>query len=140
MKKIKLIWRILQKMDLDKIIGTYLLTIMISSFLLVRVEPQIDNILEGIWFCFVTFTTIGFGDIVVTTIIGRIITIIMALYGIIVVALFTGVIVNYYQELNKIKLEQSIEIFFDKLERLPELSKEELKQISDNIKKKRNKI
>ena len=57
-----------------------------------------------------------------------------------VVALITGVLVNYYQEINKIKLEDSIEVFMDKLERLPELSKEELQSISENVKKKRYKL
>lgn len=140
MKKMRLLWKILKKMNVDKIILTYLILMLVSSFLLVRFEEQIDNIFEGIWYCFVTFTTIGFGDIVATTLIGRIITIIIALYGMFVVALITGVLVNYYQEINKIKLEDSIEVFMDKLERLPELSKEELQSISENVKKKRYKL
>ena len=140
MKKMKLLWKILKKMNVDKIILTYLILMLVASFLLVRFEEQIDNIFEGIWYCFVTFTTIGFGDIVATTLVGRIITIIIALYGMLVVALITGVLVNYYQEINKIKLEDSIEVFMDKLERLPELSKEELQSISESVKKKRYKL
>lgn len=140
MKKMKLLWKILKKMNVDKIILTYLILMLVASFLLVRFEEQIDNIFEGIWYCFVTFTTIGFGDIVATTLVGRIITIIIALYGMLVVALITGVLVNYYQEINKIKLEQSVEVFMDKLERLPELSKEELELISKNVKQKRYKL
>lgn len=140
MKKMRLLWKILKKMNVDKIILTYLILMLVSSFLLVRFEEQIDNIFEGIWYCFVTFTTIGFGDIVATTLVGRIITIIIALYGMLVVALITGVLVNYYQEINKIKLEQSVEVFMDKLERLPELSKEELELISKNVKQKRYKL
>lgn len=137
MKKIRLLWKILKKMSVDKIITTYIALMIISSFLLARFEPQINNIFDGIWYCFISFTTIGFGDIVTTTVIGRIITVVIAIYGMFIVALITGVLVNYYQEINKIKLEESIEIFMDKLERLPELSKEELKLISDRIKNKR---
>lgn len=140
MKKIKLVCRILKKMNVDKIIFVYLILMLISSFLLVKYEPQINNIFEGIWYCFVSFTTIGFGDIVATTVIGRIITVIITLYGMVIVALITGVLINYYQEVNKIKIKESVEIFMDKLERLPELSKEELKVISDNVKKKRYKL
>jgi len=137
MKKLKLLWKILKKMSVDKIITTYIILMLISSFILARFEPQIDNIFDGMWYCFISFTTIGFGDIVSTTAIGRIITVVIALYGMFVVALITGVLVNYYQEINKIKLEESIEIVLDKLERLPELSKEELKLISEKIKNKR---
>jgi len=140
MKKIKLIWKILKKLDADKIILIYFILILIVFLLLTKFEPQINNIFEGIWYCFVSFTTIGFGDIVATTLIGRIITVIIALYGMFIVSLITGVLINYYQEMNKIKLKESVEVFMDKLEKLPQLSKEELNEISDNVKSKRYKL
>ncbi len=140
MKKIKLIWKILKKLDADKIILIYFILMLIASLLLTKFEPQINNIFEGIWYCFISFTTIGFGDIVATTLIGRIITVIIALYGMFIVSLITGVLINYYQEINKIKLKESVEVFMDKLENLPELSKEELNEISDNVKRKRYKL
>ncbi len=43
-------------------------------------------------------TTIGFGDITATTGIGRLLSVILGIYGIIVVALITSVIVNFYNE------------------------------------------
>lgn len=140
MKKIKLAWNILIKMNADKIILSFIILIIGSSFILAKFEPEINNIWDGMWYCFVSFTTIGFGDIVAVTNIGRIITVIIALFGIILVAIIIGVLVNYYQEINKIKMDESIEIFMDKLERLPELSKEELKEISQKVKKRKYKI
>ena len=140
MKKLKLAWTIYKKMNADKIILTFLLFIFIGSFILDIIEPQINSIFDGIWYLFVSFTTIGFGDIVVTTIFGKIITMIIALYGTFIVALITGILINYYQELNKIKENESIELFLNKLENLEKLSNDELTEISDKIKKKRNKI
>lgn len=140
MNRIKLAYNILRKMNVDKIILSFIVFLIISSFILVRIEPEINNIWDGMWYCFISFTTIGFGDIVAVTAIGKIITVIVALYGVILVALITGVLVNYYQEINKIKMNESVEIFMDKLERLPELSKEELKEISDKVKKRKYKI
>lgn len=140
MKKIKLIWKILKKMSVDKVIITFLILVLISAILLTKFELQIDNVLEGVWYCFITFTTIGFGDIVATTLIGRIITIVIALYGMFIVSLITGVLINYYQEINKIKVKESLEEFMDKLEKLPQLSKEELKLISEKVKNKKYKI
>lgn len=140
MNRIKLAYNILRKMNVDKIILSFIVFLIISSFVLVRIEPEINNICEGMWYCFISFTTIGFGDIVAVTTIGKIITVLVALYGIVLVALITGVLVNYYQEINKIKMNESVEIFMDKLERLPELSKEELKEISDKVKKRKYKI
>ena len=140
MKKLKLAWTIFKKMHADKIIITFLLFILIGSFILVITEPQIHNLFDGFWYLFISFTTIGFGDIVVTTIIGKIITMIIALYGIFIVALITGILINYYQEFNKLKENESIELFLNKLENLEKLSNDELKEISDKIRKKRNKI
>lgn len=140
MKKIKLAWNILRKMNVDKIILSFIFILIGSSFILAKFEPEISNIWDGMWYCFVSFTTIGFGDIVVVTAIGKIITFIVALYGIVLVAIITGVLVNYYQEINKIKINESVEVFMDKLERLPELSKEELKEISQRVKERKYKI
>ena len=140
MKKTKLALRILKKMDVDKIIIGYLILTLFSSFVLVRVEPQINNIFDGMWYCFVTMITIGFGDIVAVTLMGRLITVLVALYGIVVVAIITGVLINYYQELNKLKVNKSIEKFLYKLEKLPELSKEELTEISEKVKSGRYKL
>ena len=43
-------------------------------------------------------TTIGFGDITAVSILGRILSVILGIYGIIVVALITSIIVNFYSE------------------------------------------
>lgn len=140
MKKLKLMWNILKKMNVDKIITTYIIFVLICSSVLVKVEPQITNIGDGLWYCFISFTTIGFGDIVAISAIGRIITIIIAIYGVILVAIITGVIVSFYQEINKIKQQESIEEFMDKLEKLPLLSKEELEEISQKIKSRKYRL
>ena len=49
--------------------------------------------------------------------------------------MLTGVIVGYYMEYLKSKERDTISMFLEKLERLPELSQEELSEISDKVKK-----
>ena len=136
MKRTKLAFKILKKMNVDKIVVSFISLMIVCSFLLTLVEPEINDIFTGLWYSFVAFTTIGFGDIVAITLIGRIITVILSLYGIILVAIMTGVLVSYYQELNNLRLKISTEELLDKIDRLPELSKEELTEISKKIKKK----
>ena len=46
-------------------------------------------------------TTIGFGDLAATSALGRLLSVILGIYGIIVVALITSIIVNFYGELKK---------------------------------------
>jgi hypothetical protein len=43
-------------------------------------------------------TTIGFGDLTAVTDFGRILSVILGAYGIVVVALITSIIVNFYGE------------------------------------------
>ena len=61
-------------------------------------EPEIETFSDGLWHSFATVTTIGFGDFKVVTAVGRILTAILGLYGIVVVAVITSIIVNFYNE------------------------------------------
>ncbi len=98
--KIKVLLKIVvSTFSLEVLLG--LLIMMVAfSFILAAVEPQevIGSFTDGLWYCFAVVTTIGFGDIVATTAIGRILTVILGIYGLIVVAVITSIIVNFYNE------------------------------------------
>ncbi len=140
MKRLKLLWRILRLTGTDKIVSGFIVFLLMCTFLIMIVEPGITNYGDALWFTFASFTTLGYGDIVVTTFIGRIITMVLTLYGIVVVALIPGVLVSYFTEIKSMKEDETIMQFLDKLENLPNLSKEELMKISVNVKQRRYKI
>ena len=71
--------------------------------------------------------------------VGRILTVILVLYGIFVIALIPGVVVNYFVEFNKIRYNESLLMFMYRLEHLDTLSKEELREISQDIRNFRGK-
>ena len=135
MKALKRIGKLLNRTGAIKFFFAYLIILLISGFILSLIEPQVHGIFEGFYFTFVASTTIGFGDIVPVTILGRIITIIVTLFGVLTVAMVPGVVVAYYTEYLKIKEKETISTFLEKLERLPELSKEELTELSERVKK-----
>ena len=89
-----------------EIIGGLFLLIFAFSYILVYLEDNIETMRDGLWYCFAIVTTIGFGDITATTTIGQILSVILGMYGIIVVALITSVIVNYYGEMRREKEEE----------------------------------
>ena len=97
-------------------------------------EPQVQSLWDGFWFCFVASTTIGFGDITAVTVIGRLAVIFVTLCGILTVAMVPGVVVAYYTEFLRRREEDTVSTFLEKLERLPELNREELQEISDRVK------
>ena len=126
---------VLRKTGVIKLFTSFLIFFILVALVLRLVEPNINTIFDSFWYCFIAFSTIGFGDIVATTVIGKIITVILSLYGILVTAMITGTIVSYYTEYLNNKQGDTISIFLEKLQNLPKLSKEELEDISENIKK-----
>ena len=89
---------ILKTFALEVILGLLVLVVAASLILMMIEEPQITSFGDGLWYCFAVVTTIGFGDIAAQTIIGRIVTVVLGMYGLIVVALITSIIVNFYNE------------------------------------------
>lgn len=137
MRRIKLLWRILQMTQVDKIISGFVVFTFVMALGLTIVEPGISTYGDGLWYCFSVFTTIGFGDITAVTFIGRSLTAVLGIFSLFVVAMIPGVIVSYFMEISKARAKSSIVEFLDQLEHLPMLSKEELTELSEKVKKNR---
>ncbi len=95
--KSRRLWHIIRKTKvIEELIGL-LASMMIFAIFLTRLEPGIMSYGDGLWYTFAVVTTIGFGDIVVVTTVGRILSVILGLYGLFIIAIITSVVVNYYQ-------------------------------------------
>lgn len=140
MKKLRILHGIMRTTHLYETLAGFLVYYFLTALIIMLVEPSIDNYGDSLWYCFAACTTVGFGDIVATGVLARVLTVILTLYGILVVAFIPGVIVSYVTEFYKAKSDESLSMFLDKLEKLDTLSKEELKEISDSVKNRRNKL
>ncbi len=134
MRPIKRIFNLLKRTGAIRIFIAYLCVLLIGGVAVWLIEPGVDGPFEGFYFLFVASTTVGFGDIAPVTVIGRIITIVVTLIGILTVAMVPGVVVAYYTEYLKIRENETVSTFLEKLEDLPNLSKEELEALSDRVK------
>ena len=96
--KIKVLVKImLRTYALEVMLG--LLTLMVAfSLIFTLYEPALASFPDALWYSFAVVTTIGFGDFTTTTLIGRVLTVILGMYGIFVVAVITSIIVNFYNE------------------------------------------
>ena len=93
--------RIIKKTYAAEILSGIMLLIVAFSFIMPAFEPGIKNFGDSLWYCFAIVTTIGFGDITAVSAIGRVMSVILGLYGIIVVSLITSIIVNFYGEMKR---------------------------------------
>lgn len=140
MKKFKIIFNIFKTTGLIKFIAFYLFCFLVIAATLHYTDPAIKTFEDGLWYCFVSSATIGFGDIIVTTTLGKLLTVFLSLYSLLLIGFIPGIIVTYFGEFNKVKSNESVMSFLDKLEHLDELSKEELCSISEKVKEKRYKL
>ena len=101
--RLDLLREIVQQTYAAEIIFGLLLLIASFSFVLLYTDAASfeGKYTNALWYCFAVVTTIGFGDMTATSAIGRILTVILGVYGIIVVALITSIIVNFYGEMKK---------------------------------------
>ena len=99
--RLDLLQNIVRRTYAAEILFGLLMLILFSSWVLVFMEEGIASYKDALWYCFALVTTIGFGDITAVTDLGRTMSVVLGIYGIIVVALITSIIVNFYGEIKK---------------------------------------
>ncbi|MBQ9276982.1 MAG: two pore domain potassium channel family protein [Clostridia bacterium] len=95
---VDLLKKIIRKTYAGEILFGLLLLIISFSIALTTLEQGIETFGDALWYCFAIVTTIGFGDITASTLIGRVISVLLGIYGLVVVAIITSIIVNFYNE------------------------------------------
>ena len=96
--KLKVLFKIIVRTYTLEVIFGLLTLIVASSLVFMVYEPNITTFGDALWYSFAVVTTIGFGDLAAETLIGRILTVVLGVYGLIVVAILTSIIVNFYNE------------------------------------------
>ena len=77
------------------------LIILLGTLVMYGVESQVPNskiktLLDALWWCVATVTTVGYGDIVPVSNIGRIVALFYLFYGISMIAILLSVITNTF--------------------------------------------
>ena len=94
-----------------------------AGLLLYILDANIHSLLDGIWSAWVTMTHVGFGDVVPTSFLGRVLSAVLILFGLVLFSLFTALLSanligknidtwghdvrSLEQDVNQIELEES---------------------------------
>ena len=132
---LRTLWSVTKRIGFHKVLAGFAAWFFLSSFLIMLFEPGINGYGDAVWYSFVACTSIGFGDLVATTFAGRLLTILLTVYEIVIVAMFSGVVVSYYLEVVHRRENEIVMDFLDRMKHLTELPPEELKEIEDKVKK-----
>lgn len=119
----------------DKYWIAFLILFFVCAGIIWLIDPGVGTYAEALWYCYSVVTTIGFGDVVAEHIVSRVLSVVLSVAAVLVIALVTGVIVNYYNHMTELKNKETLAAFMERLERLPELPHDELVEISENVKK-----
>ncbi|WP_221797639.1 ion channel [Oceanobacter mangrovi] len=82
--------RLLQRHYLGSALAVSFLIVVLFGSLMSVIDPAIHSPLDGIWWAWVTVTTVGYGDLVPTSSLGRVVAGLLILMGIGLVALLTA--------------------------------------------------
>ena len=135
MKRLRVLRNILVRTKTDKILLAYVVFVLVCALMILIVDPAITRYGDALWYCYAVISTAGFGDVVATTLFSKILSLFVTMYSTIVIAIVTGVVVNFYTQIIELQRKETLTAFMDKLEHLETMSKEELKEISAQVKK-----
>lgn len=88
---------LLQKNRIGPTIIVILLVTTLGGVLVGQFDPSFTSPWEGIWWAWVTVTTVGYGDFVPQTIAGRVFAVGLMLLGISLIALLSATLVTHFQ-------------------------------------------
>ena len=131
----RIVRTVLKSSGLGNACVVFLAIFFICAALVRLFDSSITHAGDALWYCFQVVTTIGFGDVTVTSPVARIVSVVLSIISVFFIAIITGVAVNVTTEVMKAQKNESVAVMLDKLEHLPSLSKEELAELSEQIKK-----
>jgi voltage-gated potassium channel len=100
---------LLARNHLGTTLGVSLIIMTVAGMLVAGIDPGIESVWEGLWWAWVTITTVGYGDVVPVTGEGRLIGAILILIGVGLFAMLTASISVLFISRSDEEMEENLE-------------------------------
>lgn len=135
MHKLRLLWIVFKRSGAWMAIAIFVGSVLLCGLMVQIAEPEIDSYGDALWFLWAVATTVGLGDYTAVTTVGRVASVICSLFAVVCTSISTAVIVDFFNEERHYQRNEALSEFLDKLEHLPDLSEDELRDISKRVRK-----
>lgn len=135
------IYNFFRSNGLNRFLMIFILLVIIIPVPMVFIEPEINNYPDALWWAIVTATTVGYGDIVPVTPIGRILAAIMMLFGIAFIGMITSTITNFFRAKKTVSTStQRTSKITQLIAETPDLTKEEIAVVEQFLNLRKNEL
>lgn len=134
MHRLRMLIEIERQAGFGPITCVFLAVFMLCSVVVWLADSATNTLGDGMWFSFQAVSTIGFGDITAAGPVARIVTVALSIVSIFYIALITGVVVSYCNAMLRQRQEGTLAHFAENLERLDEMTPDELASFCEHVK------
>jgi voltage-gated potassium channel len=106
---------VLSRNHIGQVLALGLLFVLMSGILIAGIDPAVDTPWDGIWWAWVTVTTVGYGDIVPVSSIGRIFGAVLILMGVCLFSLLTAGFAAFFISEEEEVLEEKEDVTIEQL-------------------------
>lgn len=121
---------------LDEILSISALIVISFTLSLYLFDPSMNSLFDTLWFVISSLTTVGYGDVLPNSMIGRIISLILLVFGVLIFSAITAALASYF---NKKLLNEGSEELKSIQEKL-DSNEQELRELKEEISKLNKKL
>ena len=114
---------------LDEILGIFLIVIISFTLGLYLFDPGMNSLFDSLWFVVATLTTVGYGDVLPNTMVGKIISLVLLIVGVLIFSAITGAISSYFNKKLLNEGSDELKLISEKLD----ANEKELKELKEEI-------
>lgn len=114
---------------LDEILGILALTIITFTLSLYLFDPSMNSLFDSLWFVVSSLTTVGYGDVLPDSMIGKVISLILLIVGVLIFSAITAALASYFNKKLLNEGTEELKIIKDKLDS----NEKELKELKEEI-------